>query len=165
MKILVLGLGNLLMNDDAAGLEIIYRLQKQYDLNKYPFLHFMDGGTLGLDIVPHLSDVTHLIIVDAVDLDLKPGTVVKIEGDDIHAVFESKLSPHQMGLKDILTAAELVDMKPEYVVMYGIQIKDINMDQQFSKEVLDGLNKLEEAVKSEIEGLISKLKDGNHKVP
>ncbi|BAI79586.1 hydrogenase expression/formation protease [Deferribacter desulfuricans SSM1] len=157
MKILVLGLGNLLMNDDAAGLEIIYRLQKHYDLNKYPFLHFMDGGTLGLDIVPHLSDVTHLIIVDAVDLDLPPGTVVKIEGEDIHAVFENKLSPHQMGLKDILTAAELVDIKSEYVVMYGIQIKDINMDKEFSKEVENNLDKLENKVKEEIDSILKKF--------
>ena len=153
MKVLVLGLGNLLMNDDAAGLHVIYKLRQEYaDFNE---LKIMDGGTLGLDLLPHIEDCTHLIIVDAVDLGLEPGTVLKIEGDDIESVFESKLSPHQMGLKDILFAARMIDAYPEYVVMYGIQIDNVLMENSLSEAVNKNLDKLYVEVKKEIDSLLA----------
>ncbi|KAA0258908.1 hydrogenase maturation protease [Deferribacter autotrophicus] len=157
MRILVLGLGNLLMNDDAAGLKAVYRLKKIYEGKFQDKLKIMDGGTLGLDLLPYIEEATHLIIVDAVDLDLSPGTVIKIEGDDIDSVFENKLSPHQMGLKDILFAADIIGVKPEYVVMYGIQIGNVNMENQLSLEVMKSLDHLVKNVQLEIEKLLKLL--------
>ncbi len=148
MKTLVLGLGNLLMNDDAAGVLVSQNLMKKYPETDY--LKVMDGGTLGLDLVTYLSDVDKLIIIDAVDVGLPTGTVVRIEGEDIDAVFENKLSPHQMGLKDILFAADMIDCKPKEIVLFGIQYETIELAQTLSDNVKNNLNKLESEVEKEI---------------
>jgi len=148
MKLLVLGLGNILMNDDAAGVLIVGELKKYFEENEE--FKIIDGGTLGLDLLHYIEWADKLIIVDSVNLNLAPGTVVKIEGEDINVVFESKLSPHQMGLKDILLTAELVGCRPDEVVLYGIQTKDINMDMTLSDEVNVNLGKLLEHVSNEI---------------
>ncbi len=136
------------MNDDAAGVLVARNLMQIFDETE--FLKVMDGGTLGLDLVTHLTDVDKLIIIDAIDVDLKPGTVVRIEGEDIDAVFENKLSPHQMGLKDILFAADLIDCKPLEIVLFGIQYESINLEQKLSDTVKNNLAKLQFEVEKEI---------------
>lgn len=147
-KLLVLGLGNILMNDDAIGVLVAQRLAERFSQNEY--LKIVDGGTLGLDLLNYIEWADKLIIIDGVNLDLEPGTVVRIEGEDISAVFESKLSPHQMGLKDILLAADLIDCKPDEIVFFGIQTKDISMSMTLSQEVEDNFSRLEDAVSKEI---------------
>lgn len=148
MKILVLGLGNLLMNDDAVGVLVVQELKNRF--NDDDRLKIVDGGTLGLDLLHYLEWADKLILIDGVNLNLEPGTVVKIEGDDINVVFESKLSPHQMGLKDILLAAELIDCRPKEIVLYGIQTKSIEMEMTLSEEVKANLPKLIDNVTKEI---------------
>lgn len=148
-KTVVLGLGNLLMNDDGAGIIVVNNIKNLFNDSEH--LKIIDGGTLGLDLLHYIEWADKLIIVDAVDVGLEPGTVVRIEGEDINTVFESKLSPHQMGLKDILLTAELIDCKPKDIVLFGIQTKDINMDMTLSKEVSENISRLEKYVIEEIE--------------
>ena len=136
------------MNDDAAGVLVARNLTKNFTVSES--LKIMDGGTLGLDLVTHLTDVDKLIIIDAVDVDLSPGTVVRIDGEDIDAVFENKLSPHQMGLKDILFAADLIDCKPPEIVLFGIQYESIDLEQKLSDAVKNNLEKLQFEVEKEI---------------
>ena len=136
------------MNDDAAGVLVARSLSEVF--SETEFLKVMDGGTLGLDLVTHLTDVDKLIIIDAVDVNLTPGTVVRIEGENIDAVFENKLSPHQMGLKDILFAADLIDCKPSEIVLFGIQYESINLEQKLSDAVKNNLAKLQFEVEKEI---------------
>ncbi|MGC8924523.1 MAG: HyaD/HybD family hydrogenase maturation endopeptidase [Calditerrivibrio sp.] len=151
MKVLVMGLGNLLMNDDAVGVLAVQELKKLY--RDTDTLKIIDGGTLGLDLIHYLEWADKLIIVDGVNLNLPAGTVVRIEGEDINVVFESKLSPHQMGLKDILLAAELIDCRPSDIVLFGIQTKNIDMEMNLSEEVKSNLPKLLVHVSKEIESV------------
>lgn len=147
-KVMVLGLGNVLMNDDAAGVLVARKLSEKYP--DTDVLHIMDGGTLGLDLLGYIDWADKLIVVDAVDVGHPAGTVVRVEGEDIDPVFENKLSPHQMGLKDILGAAELTDGRPDEVVLFGIQYEDINMDQTLSDAVAANMEKLEKEAEKEI---------------
>ncbi|MGE4497198.1 MAG: hydrogenase maturation protease [Deferribacterales bacterium] len=154
MKLLVLGIGNVLMNDDAAGALVVRGLEEKYagmDEN----LRVIEGGTLGLDLLPLLEWADRLVLADAVDLDLPAGTVVRIEGDDVAPVFENKLSPHQMGMKDLLLTAELAGYRPPEVVLYGIQVKSIQMDMTLSPEVAENCAKLSKHIEEEIENFLS----------
>ena len=73
MNILVLGLGNVLMNDDAIGVLTVQRLQQEY---RFPAgVKVIDGGTLGLDLLPFIEDADQLLIVDALEMKAAPGTV------------------------------------------------------------------------------------------
>lgn len=151
MNVLVLGLGNILMNDDAAGAIVTKELQKEYcDSNNFKIV---EGGTLGLDLLHYLEWTDYLIIIDSVQLDMEAGTVVKIEKDDLDYVFQNKLSPHQMGMKDILFAAEMSGDLPEKIVFYGIQVGNVNMDMQLSPNVENNLEKLKSEVIKEIKQL------------
>jgi len=139
-KLLVLGLGNLLMNDDGAGLHAVYSLQQTY--RNSAGLRIMDGGTLGLDLLGDIAWADRLLLLDAVDMGVAPGTVVLIEGQDIDAVFAEKLSPHQMGVRDILAAAELIGDRPEQVSLLGIQADSIAMEMSLSDPVSLNLPRL-----------------------
>ena len=147
-RTLILGLGNILMDDDGAGVVAVNDLKNC--LKESENLKIIDGGTLGLDLLHYIQWAEKLIIVDAIDMDFDPGTVIKAEGEDIDPIFESKLSPHQMGLKDILLAAELIDQRPEDIVLFGIQVKSINMNMTLSDEVSKNLSKLKENVLKEL---------------
>ncbi|WP_273264795.1 HyaD/HybD family hydrogenase maturation endopeptidase [Flexistipes sinusarabici] len=149
MNICVLGLGNLLMNDDAAGALTAKELQKEFD-NSDNF-KIIEGGTLGMDLLHFIQWSDYLIIIDSVQLDLDPGSVVKIEGKDIDYVFQNKLSPHQMGMKDILFASEISGDLPEKIVFYGIQVENIEMDMKLSAKVKANISKLKNEVIKEIE--------------
>jgi hydrogenase maturation protease len=100
---LVLGIGNLVMSDDGIGVRVVQELATRY---RFPAdVGILDGGTLGLDLLPHLEGVERLLIVDAVTTDDGPGCLVRLSGDEIPVVFATKLSPHQMGLQDLLAVA------------------------------------------------------------
>jgi hydrogenase maturation protease len=136
------------MDDDGAGVVAVNDLKNC--LKESENLKIIDGGTLGLDLLHYIQWAEKLIIVDAIDMDFDPGTVIKAEGEDIDPIFESKLSPHQMGLKDILLAAELIDQRPEDIVLFGIQVKSINMNMTLSEEISKNLSKLKENVLKEL---------------
>lgn len=154
MNLLVLGIGNLVMNDDAAGVLVAQELAPKYN-NKREDLLVLDGGTLGLDLLGYIDWADRLVLVDAVDLDMEPGTVVKLEGEDIDIAFESKLSAHQMGMKDMLLTSELMGQRPSEVVFYGIQSGTIEMDMELSEPVKKNMPKLTKHVESEIENFLA----------
>ena len=132
-KVLVLGIGNLVMSDDGVGVKIVQRLQKDYRFVDQ--VEIMDGGTLGLDLLPKLEGIERLIIVDAVETDMEPGTCIRLSGEELPIALETKLSPHQMGLKDLLSVAELMGHSPREMVLIGVQPGSIEMDTELTPVV------------------------------
>jgi len=118
-RTLVLGVGNLLVSDEGVGVHVIERLTETYDLPKG--VQVLDGGTLGLDLLYYLEGVENLLIVDAVEMDKEPGTLLRMQGDEIPSFLSIKMSPHQIGIPDMLFAAKLRDLYPRNVVLWGIQ--------------------------------------------
>ncbi|MBK5276126.1 MAG: HyaD/HybD family hydrogenase maturation endopeptidase [Desulfuromonadales bacterium] len=139
-KVLVLGIGNLVMSDDGVGVKVVKRLQREY---RFPDnVEVMDGGTLGLDLLPKLEGIERLIIVDAVETGERAGTCVRLTGEELPIALETKLSPHQMGLKDLLAVAQLMGHSPREMVLIGVQPGSIEMDTELTPEVeatVDGL--------------------------
>jgi hydrogenase maturation protease len=129
----VLGIGNLVMSDDGVGVKVVQQLQREY---RFPGnVEIMDGGTLGLDLLPKLEGIHHLIVVDAVETGEKPGTCVRLAGEELPIALETKVSPHQMGLKDLLSVAELLGHAPREMVLIGVQPGSIEMDTELTPEV------------------------------
>jgi hydrogenase maturation protease len=118
-KVLVLGVGNLLLSDDGVGVHTIQRLQEVARLPEE--VQVVDGGTSGLDLLHYLEGVSRLLIVDAVETGQAPGTLMRITGDQVPAYLSLKMSPHEIGLPDMLFAAKLRDLYPEEVVIWGVQ--------------------------------------------
>jgi hydrogenase maturation protease len=118
-KVLVLGVGNLLLSDDGVGVHTIQRLQEVARLPEE--VQVLDGGTSGLDLLYYLEGVSHLLVVDAIEVGQPPGTLTRLTGDQVPAYLSLKMSPHEIGLPDMLFAAKLRDLYPEEVVIWGVQ--------------------------------------------
>ncbi|MBW6511151.1 MAG: HyaD/HybD family hydrogenase maturation endopeptidase [Desulfuromonadaceae bacterium] len=148
MSILVLGLGNMLMNDDALGVKIVQVLQSDYRFP--PQVKVIDGGTLGLDLLPMLEGIDRLLIIDALEIGAHPGTILRVTGDEVPRVFASKLSIHQMGVQDLLTVAELQGYLPRELVVWGVQPGSIEMEMALTPEVSRALPQVIAAVIDEL---------------
>jgi hydrogenase maturation protease len=122
---LVLGLGNILLRDEGVGVRVVERLQEQYRFP--PGVQVVDGGTLGLDLMAYVEGADRLLVIDAVDAGAEPGTIAHLAGDEVPAFLSLKISPHQMGLSDLLAAARLRGIYPEEVVLWGVQPATIDV--------------------------------------
>jgi hydrogenase maturation protease len=150
-QVIVIGLGNILLRDEGLGVRLIQRLQTGYN---YPSnVTLLDGGTLGLDLLPYLDDAVCLILVDAVDVDRPPGTVVRWQDDDIPASLSLKMSPHQIGLSDLLAAASLINVLPERVILWGMQPGIIEPGLELTPEVEAAMPDLEAGILGELQAI------------
>lgn len=121
------------MSDDGVGVKVVERLKRDY---RFPeSVTLLDGGTLGLDLLPRLEGIGRLLILDAMETGKAPGTLVRLTGDEIPAAFATKLSPHQMGLQDLLAVAHLQGIVPPEMVMWGVQPTQIAIGTELSEPV------------------------------
>jgi hydrogenase maturation protease len=119
-RIVVLGVGNLLWADEGFGVRCVEALGDGYDVPAD--VAVMDGGTLGLALVPLLLDATHILLFDAVEHRGEPGSLVVARDDEIPALMSSnKMSLHQVGVNDIFASLDLLGHKPEHVTVVGIR--------------------------------------------
>ncbi len=147
---LVLGLGNILLADEGVGVRVIERLLEQYDFPEG--VRVMDGGTLGLDLLPYLEDASRLLVVDAVQARKPAGTLVRLAGDEIPVFLDaSKVSPHQEGLEDLLAVATLKGYLPQEVVFWGAQIESLGVGLELSPAVASQVDALVGKVLEELE--------------
>lgn len=117
MSILVLGLGNILLQDEGIGVRVIEALEAGYDVPDG--VTVVDGGTAGMDMLNTIAGFKHMIVADAVKTGAPAGTVVVLKGDEVPAFFKGKLSPHQVGLSDLLAVMTLTDEQPETIALIG----------------------------------------------
>jgi hydrogenase maturation protease len=130
---LVLGLGNILLRDEGVGVRVVERLQELYDFP--PNVQVVDGGTLGLDLLSYVEAADQLLVVDAMDMGAGPGQIGHLEGEEVPAFLSVKISPHQMGLSDLLAASRLDEVYPEKVVLWGVQPAVIDVGLELSPVV------------------------------
>ena len=143
-EILVLGLGNVLLQDEGIGVHVVTQIQHQYRFT--PEIDILDGGTSGLDLLPEFYDRKAIIIVDAVEFKQEPGYIGLIKNDDILAQIQTKLSIHHLGLADVLSAARMVDKLPEEMVLVGIQPASMETVLELSEAVNKIVPRVIEAV-------------------
>lgn len=119
-RIVVLGVGNLLWADEGFGVRCVEALGAGWDVPSE--VAIMDGGTLGLALVPELLDATHVLLFDAVAHRGEPGTLIVARDDEVPALMGgNKMSLHQVGVNDILASLELLGHKPERFTVVGIR--------------------------------------------
>lgn len=133
MSVLVLGLGNTIMTDDGFGVEVVTTLSSRYHFLRK--VRLLDGGTLGLDLLPYLEEIESLLIVDALDMRAAPGSIFRLQGNEVPRAFASKLSVHQMGLQDLLAVAELQGHVPRNLVVWGVQPDCIELGTELTAPV------------------------------
>ncbi|AZA14362.1 Hydrogenase 2 maturation protease [Corynebacterium choanae] len=81
---------------------------------------FLDGGTAGLELVDAIADAEKLLVLDAVTGPGDTGDIVELHGDQLPRLLKTKLSPHQVGLLDLLATTSLLGATPSEVAVVGI---------------------------------------------
>lgn len=146
---LVLGLGNILLGDEGVGVRVIERLLEQVEFPEE--VQVLDGGTLGLDLLPYLEGAARLLVVDAAQARKPAGTLVRLTGREIPIFLDaSKVSPHQEGLQDLLAVAALKGYLPEEVVFLGVQVGSLGVSLELSPAVAAQVNLMVERVLEEL---------------
>jgi hydrogenase maturation protease len=123
-RILVLGIGNLLWADEGFGVRCAERLVAQYELP--PNVSVLDGGTQGLYLLPHVQQAQRLIVFDAIDYGLPPGSLRLFEDEEVPRFMGAKkMSLHQTGFQEVIAAAELTGRRPRRMLLIGVQAAEL----------------------------------------
>jgi len=140
-KVLVLGVGNLLLKDDGFGIHLI----KSLEGTSFPGnIQLIEAGTVSHQLIPLFRAIDYLIVIDAIDAGDRPGSIFRFSPDDMNFKSEQKLSLHQISLIDVLQMAEMTGSKPKTVII-GVQPKDVT---SWSLELSD-----------EVEAVIPRVRD------
>ncbi|ATW24621.1 HyaD/HybD family hydrogenase maturation endopeptidase [Candidatus Formimonas warabiya] len=124
-KITVLGIGNILLQDEGFGVRMIEELHRCY---RFPdTVQVLDGGTLGLDLLSYLTGTDRLLVVDAVSGGRPPGSFYHFTGDEVKSYFQEKVSLHELGLKDVLAALEILGEPVKEVVILGVEPASLDL--------------------------------------
>lgn len=143
-KIAVLGIGNLIMQDEGVGIHVIRKLEKEYTFQ--PKIELIDGGTSGSELYGFFEDNDKMIIVDAVNFDEDPGFIGTIEKDDILKRLNTKMSMHNLGLTDVLSHVKLLDIEPSEIFLVGVQPAIIELHDELSEIVSKRVDRILEVI-------------------
>jgi hydrogenase maturation protease len=147
-SILVLGIGNLLMNDEGVGIHVVNNLENE----SYTGADLMDGGTGGFHLLGFIQSYSTVIIVDAA-LDDYPAGHIRVLHPKYAKDFPRQLSAHEIGLKDLLDAAFLLGSVPN-IYLIAISIKDFqNMGMDLTPEVEMAIPNAVKEVKNLVDSL------------
>lgn len=146
-RTIVLGLGNTLNRDEGLGVHALKALEARLSPSPPSPLprcgrgergvrvEFLDGGTLGLNLLPLVEECSHLLLLDAADAGQPPGTLIELRREEIPLYAGVKMSQHQIGFQEVLGLANVRGRLPAHLQLIGIQPADLGIGTQLSPEV------------------------------
>ncbi len=146
-KMVILGLGNPLFQDEGLGIHLIWQLMEEGIDER---VELIDGGTDSLALLGIVEEAACLLIVDAIDADEPPGSIRQIAGEEIPLMVTRKMSAHQIGFQDVLALARLRNRFPDQIVLIGVQPESLDWGTELSLPVADTLVRVKEMVYAQI---------------
>lgn len=125
MRKIILGLGNILNHDEGLGVHALKLLEERFETQTA--LELLDGGTLGLSLLPLVEQCSHLLILDAIAAEQPPGTIIELGRNEIPLYAGVKLSQHQVTFQEVLGLANMRGKLPTYLSMIGVQPADLSI--------------------------------------
>ncbi len=138
-RFLLVGLGNILLRDEGIGVRVLEALRDRYEFSEN--LRLLDGGTLGLDLLPYLEGVEKVVFLDALEGGKEPGVLSVLEGDQIPSALTPAFSFHQLGLSDLLFALHFKEEHPPQVTLIGIQPGVVETGLSLSPKLAGGMDR------------------------
>lgn len=139
-SVTVIGLGNPLMGDDGLGVLATQRLREEWHIP--PEVELIDGGTWGMKLLPAIEDAESLLLIDAIDFGMPPGTDIELDRNEIPRAFALKVSPHQIDVAEVLALGELRNRLPDRMVALGLQPEKIEFGAPLSRRVAERMDSL-----------------------
>jgi hydrogenase maturation protease len=161
-RILVLGVGNILLKDDGVGVHIVRELQRR---NMPGYISLVDAGSAGLDVLLSADKVRKLVVIDALRAGSEPGTIYRMrleteQKDELLRIFgdrgNSKISLHQIGLIDALSVVDKMRCSPKEIVIIGVEPEEVNYGLELTNSVGRKILKIINTVLEEIEDAVHK---------
>jgi len=151
-KVIIIGIGNILLMDEGIGIHVINELEK----HKLPDnVDIYDGGTGGFKLIDLMREAKRVIFIDAVEAGKTPGTITTFKYKDVRSIYpKKKYSLHDTNLLEVIKMAELLEV-PIEIEIVGIQPKTINYSTTLSKELRDAMPDIINTVLSRIEEVCS----------
>ena len=145
----VLGLGNRIESDEALGSLVIERLERDPSflagLPDPASVELIDGGTVGLRLLPHLVDLDGLVVVDVIHAGKEPGTFIDLDGESLIR-HDQVMSVHDLGAGELLGALVVMEAWPRRVRVIGLEPKAIELGLELTMVVAAGVPGLLDAV-------------------
>lgn len=148
-KITILGIGNLLYSDEGVGIHVLPLLEEK--LAKYDNVEVIEGSTDGMRLLETIEETDYLAIVDAVNAGKEAGTIITLVDDEIPAYFGIKMSIHQLGFQEVLSAAKIRQTCPKQMVLFGVQPASLCLGLELSPIVQAQLPHVVERVVHQVE--------------
>ena len=145
--ILILGIGNILLRDEGVGVRVIEQMQKMHLPDD---VELVDGGTAGADLLDVLAERRKVIVIDAVQADCEPGSVLRFTPDDLACPDRAGVSLHELGLGEALAMTRQLGCAPKEVIVFGIKPKELGCGLELSEEIAASVPKVIELVLAEI---------------
>jgi len=141
---LVLGIGNILLRDDGVGVHVVEALRTT-DLPER--VEVVDGGTAGANLVDVIADRERLILIDAVDAGEEPGTIVRMDVDDLIPA-DGPLSLHQFGIAETIAMARQLGCAPKEMIFFGVQPGEVSPGLELTAAVARAVPRVVEITRS-----------------
>jgi len=145
--VLVLGIGNILLRDEGFGPHVIKELQK---IELPSFVELLDGGTAGADLIDFICDRRKVIVIDAVQANVEPGSILRMTAADLTKNLHQGISLHEFGLIETLLMAKQLNCAPEEVVIFGVKPEDINCGTELTEKMAKIVPKVIELILNEV---------------
>ena len=147
-RVLILGVGNLLMGDEGIGVHAVRELWKR---TLPAHVDVVDGSTAGLEILQLMEGYVRVVIIDAVDAGLEPGTILRFRPKDVTPQdVDLPLSLHQEKVLRVLELADYLGRDLAPIVIYGMQPDAMGWSTELSPAVQARLDSLLDAVEEEL---------------
>lgn len=151
MRVLVLGLGNVLLRDEGVGVRVIEALAQRYRMPEG--VDIVDGGTSGMELLDNVAGCEHLLICDAVRADAPPGSLIELRDGQLPALFRNRFSPHQLGVADLLATLTLTGEMPASVTLIGIVPADMALGLELSPAIVQAADRAVECLVAKLRAL------------
>lgn len=143
----VIGVGNTILSDDGVGVHAARLLQ---DDPRVPAgVTILDGGTLGLELLPYVSDASRVLFLDAVNSGETPGARTRMTGKDLLDTSGGS-SVHQLGVADLIAAMALMETRPQEIIVLGVQPANTDWGTTLSRDVEASLTWLVDAAVTQL---------------
>jgi hydrogenase maturation protease len=148
-KILIVGLGNILLQDEGVGIHVIEKLRKETDIS--PEVELIEGETRGLALLPLLTKGTFIIFVDAMEFEGVSGKIKVLRGNEIISANSKPISVHEVGLGDIISLITLTEgIEPPKIVLVGVKPVNLGTGLQLSPVVERSIPEIIQIIKQEV---------------
>jgi hydrogenase maturation protease len=144
----VIGVGNTILSDEGVGVHAARLLQA--DSRAPAGVTILDGGTIGLELVPYACDASYVLLLDAMNSDQAPGTLARMTGNELLGTKTGR-SAHQLGVADLIAALALVSTRPQDIVVLGVQPANMDWGTSLSPAVEAALLPLVDAALAQLQ--------------